>query len=167
MMQQLLFKFRAALILTVTITLAASALAQPTVVTGTGNPAVDVPAVQAAVNLGGEVVLSGHFSFDTPPTIPTGLQAVGFPPATILLSKAVALSGAADAIIERGTIPLYVAAPGASVSIQNVHFVSPSKSAIVVYAVSGLVVASCRIDGYVPLANISFQESGLAPAIWR
>ena len=37
-----------------TIALAASALAQTTVVTGTGNPDVDVPAVQAAVNLGGK-----------------------------------------------------------------------------------------------------------------
>jgi hypothetical protein len=81
MVQQLLLKFRAALVITVTIALAASALAEATVVTGTGNPAVDVPAVQAAVNLGGDVVLSGHFSFDTPPTIPIPQQAVGFPPA--------------------------------------------------------------------------------------
>ncbi|MDQ6708352.1 MAG: hypothetical protein M3Z85_20525, partial [Acidobacteriota bacterium] len=80
MVQQLLFKFRAALISTVAITLATSALAQATVVIGTGNPGVDVPAVQAAVNFGGQVVLSGHFSFDTAPTILTALQAVGFPP---------------------------------------------------------------------------------------
>lgn len=159
-MQQLLFKFRVALVITVAIALATSALAQDTVVIGTGNPDVDVPAVQAAVNLGGQVVLSGHFSFDTPPTIPTALQAIGFPPATILISKAVAISGAADAIIERGTIPFYVAAPGASVSIQNVHFVSPSKSAIVVYAVSGLVIASCRIEGFTP-SNIQFSGIGI------
>ena len=101
-MQQLLFKFRGALILTVTIALAASALAQATVVIGTGKPDVDVPAVQAAVNVGGDVLLRGHFSFDTPPTIPSPLQAVGFPKATILISKAVAISGAADAIIEWG-----------------------------------------------------------------
>ena len=156
-MQQLFLKSRVALVVMAAITLAASALAQPTMVMGTGNPDVDVPAVQAAVNLGGEVVLMGHFSFDTPPTIPTPLQAVGFPPATILISKAVAISGAADAIIERGTIPFYVAAPGAKVGIQNVHFVSPSKSAIVVYAVSGLVIASCRIEGYAPLPNIQFS----------
>jgi hypothetical protein len=60
---------------------------------------VDIPAVQAAVNLGGEVVLMGHFSFDKPPTVPTPLQAVGIPPATILISIAVAISGAGDAII--------------------------------------------------------------------
>jgi len=42
--------------LLLTIALATSALAQSTLVTGTGNPDVDIPAVQAAVNLGGEVV---------------------------------------------------------------------------------------------------------------
>jgi len=161
MAQQLIRRLRAAPVITAAIALAASALAQPTVVNGTGNPDVDIPAVQAAVNLGGEVVLSGHFSFDKPPTIPSPLQAVGFPQATILISKAVAISGAGDAIIERGTIPFYVAAPGASVSIQKLHFVSPSKSAIVVYAVSGLVIASCRIDGYVPLPNIQFSGIGI------
>ena len=61
MAQQLILKFRTAPVITVAIALAASALAQPTVVNGTDNPDVDIPAVQAAVNLGGEVVLSGHF----------------------------------------------------------------------------------------------------------
>jgi hypothetical protein len=93
MMQQLLPNVRVALVITITIALSASAWAQATVVIGTGNPDVDVPAIQAAVNLGGEVVLRGHFSFDTPPTIPTALQAVGIPLATILISKAVAISG--------------------------------------------------------------------------
>ena len=64
-MQQLLLKSRVALVVSAAIALAASALAQATVFIGAGNPDVDVPAVQAAVNLGGEVVLSGHFSFDT------------------------------------------------------------------------------------------------------
>src|SRR5215469_8993483 len=103
MMQQLLPKFRVTLGITVTIALSASAWAQATVVIGTGNPDADVPAIQAAVNLGGEVVLRGHFSFDTPPTIPL---------ATILISKAVSISGVQDASIEAGTIPFYVAAPG-------------------------------------------------------
>src|SRR5215813_13000391 len=64
-----------------------------TLVVGTGDPEVDVPAVQAAVDQGGEVILKGHFSFDRPPTVPTPL---GGPPATILVSKAVAISGARD-----------------------------------------------------------------------
>jgi hypothetical protein len=160
MVRQLLFEFRAARILTVAIALATGALAAATVVTGTGKPDVDIPAVQAAVNLGGEVVLMGHFSFDTPPTVPTGLQAIGIPQATILISKAIAVSGAGDASIEAGTIPFYVEAPGATVTIQNVRFVRPAKSAIIVYAVSGLVVASCSIEGFTLLPNIQF--SGIA-----
>ena len=161
LVQQLLPKFRVALVITVTIALSASAWAQTTVVIGTGNPDVDVPAIQAAVNLGGEVVLRGHFSFDTAPTIPTALKAVGFPPATILISKAVSISGAGDTIIERGTIPFYVAAPEAAVTIQKVRFVRPRKSAILVYAASGLVIVSCRIDGITPLPNIQFSGIGI------
>src|SRR5215471_897902 len=104
MVQQLILKFRVAPVMTAAIALATSALAQATAVTETGNPNVDVPAVQAAVNLGGDIVLSGHFSFDTPPTIQNPLQTVGFPPATILISRTVAISGIGDAIIEGGTI---------------------------------------------------------------
>ena len=44
-----------------------------TVVVGTGDPDVDVPAVQAAVDQGGEVILQGHFSFDAEPTVPTAV----------------------------------------------------------------------------------------------
>jgi hypothetical protein len=162
MMQQLILKFRVAPVMTAAIALATGTVAQAAAVTGTGNPDVDIPAVQAAVNLGGDVVLSGHFSFDKPPTIPTPLQAVGIPPATILISKAVAISGAGDAIIERGTIPFYVQAPGATVTIQKLHFVNPAKSAIVVYAVSGLVVASCRIEGFTLLPSIQFSGIGIS-----
>lgn len=161
MVQRLLLKFRVVLVITATLALATSALAQANVVIGTGNPAVDVPAVQAAVNLGGQVVLKGHFSFDTPPTILTALQAVGFPPATILIAKAVAISGTGDTIIERGTIPFYVAAPDTAVTIQKLHFVHPSKSAIYAYSVRGLVIASCRIEGYVPLPNVQFSAIGV------
>src|SRR5689334_17341405 len=63
------------------------------VVHGTGDPAVDVPAVQAAVDQGGDVSLVGHFSFDAPATKPLapGLEvpAVGLPPAAeVLIAKA-------------------------------------------------------------------------------
>ena len=162
MAQQLQLKFRVALVITLAMALATTALAQATVVIGTGNPDVDVPAVQAAVNQGGEVVLRGHFSFDTPPTVSTPLMSVGFPPATILISKAVAISGAWDARIEGGTIPFYVQAPGAPVSIQQVRFVRPAKSAIVVYAVSRLIVASCRIEGFTLLPSIQFSGIGIS-----
>ena len=48
------------------VSFAGTAAAQ-TIVTGTGNPDVDIAAVQAAVDRGGAVVLRGHFSFDNPP----------------------------------------------------------------------------------------------------
>ena len=129
---------------------AASAAAQ-TVVVGTGNPDVDVPAVQAAVDQGGEVILQGHFSFDRPPTVPRALG--GF--ATVLISRAVAISGAWDeqdedgemTTIEGGKDPFYVQAPGASVEIRRLRFIHPTADAIHVYAVSGLVIASCKIEG--------------------
>ena len=159
---QLSLKSRMALVVIAAIALAMSALAQPTMVIGTGNPGVDIPAVQAAVNAGGEVVLMGHFSFDTPPTVSNPLQAVGFPQATILISKAVAISGAGDAIIDGGTIPFYVQAPGATVMIQKLHFVRPAKSAVVVYAVSGLMIASCRIEGFTLLPGIQFSGIGIS-----
>src|SRR5215469_10058722 len=54
------------------------------VVVGTNNPDVDVPAVQAAVNQPGDVILEGHFSFNRPPAIPTALA--GYPLATVLVS---------------------------------------------------------------------------------
>src|SRR5215813_1512809 len=140
-----------------TLSLAARAAAQ-TVVVGTGNPDIDVPAVQAAVDLGGEVVLKGHFSFDRSPTIPT---TPGSPPAMVLVSKAVAISGAREGhdddgeltSIDAGTIPFYVEAPGAHVSIQGLRFIRPKGVAVRVYAVSGLVIASCKIEGAVPVDN--------------
>src|SRR6516225_10913161 len=94
-----------------TLALSASATAQ-TVVVGTGNPDIDIPAVQAAVDQGGDVVLKGHFSFDRSPTISTAPE--GSSPAMVLVSKPVAISGARDdddgelPSIQAGTIPFYV-----------------------------------------------------------
>jgi hypothetical protein len=135
-----------------TIALAASAATQ-VVVVGKGNPDIDVPAVQAAVDQGGDVILKGHFSFNRPPTVPTALT--GYPPATVLVWKAVTISGARGAdhemtSIEAGTFPFYVAAPGAPVTIQGLRFIRPKGDAILVYSVSGLVIASCKIEGVEP-----------------
>ena len=140
---------------------AASAAAQ-TVVLGTGDPDTDVKAVQAAVDQGGEVILKGHFSFSRPPMVRTATPFVGGL-ATVLVSRAVAISGAQDedgemrredskmATIEGGTTPFYVEAPGARVTIQGLRFIRPKGDAIFVYAVSGLVIASCKIEGLEPL----------------
>jgi hypothetical protein len=129
----------------VTLALAAGAAAQ-TVVVGTGNPDIDVPAVQAAVDQGGEVVLKGHFSFDRPPTVRGALGGLSM----VLVSKAVAISGVQDdddemTSIAGGTRPFYVEAPGAAVTIQRLRFMPSGTPAIRVFAVRGLVIASCKI----------------------
>ena len=156
-------KFARRLVAAFTIVLAwaASAAAQAVVV-GTGNPDIDVPAVQAAVDQGGDVILKGHFSFNRPPTVPTATAFVGGL-ATVRVSKAAAISGTQDeagemASIEGGTTPFYVEAPGARVTIQALRFILPKGDAILVYGVSGLVIASCKIEGLEPLPSIGGGE---------
>jgi hypothetical protein len=53
----------------VVVIFAETVAAQAIAVVGTGDPSVDIPAIQAAVDQGGRVVLQGHFSFDAPPTV--------------------------------------------------------------------------------------------------
>src|SRR5262245_13660322 len=142
--------------------LATQSVPQATVVVGTGNPHVDVPAVQAAVDQGGEVILKGHFSFDRPPTRPTAFGQM----ATVLDSQAVTISGTRQqddemTSIEGRTIPVYVEAPRARVTIQNMSFVRPTTDAIEVYAVNGLTIATCKIEGIVPLPGTA-GSSGIA-----
>jgi hypothetical protein len=137
---------------------AASATAQAVVVVGTGDPDTDIPAVQAAVDQGGDVILEGHFSFDRPPTIRPELP--GFPLATVRVSQGVAIAGARDedgemTRLEAGTIPFYVNAPGARVTMQGLRFVRPKYGAMLVDAVSGFVVATCRIEGVEPVDGFS------------
>jgi hypothetical protein len=150
-------------------------MAQATEVVGTGNPDIDVPAVQAAVDYGGAVILRGHFSFDKSPTVLTALASAGYPPATIRLSKSVSISGSSGnddemTTIEGGTIPFYVEVPGASVAIQSLRFDNPIAEAILVYAVSGLTITKCKVAGIVPggLAGggsigIDIDTSGFVP----
>jgi hypothetical protein len=149
----------------------------PLVIVGTGDPSVDVPVVQAAVDQGGDVVLKGHFSFDAPPTKPLapvlGSAGGGYAPAAeILIAKSVSVSGARDedgglATIDAGTIPFYVEARGERVTIRGLRFVRPTSAAILVYAVTGLEIASTRIAGVVPFAHlgggIAVNTSGNLP----
>lgn len=139
------------------------------ILVGTNNPSVDIPAVQSAVSLGGNLILKGHFSFNAPPTIPTAFPpAAAYPSATILVSKAITISGENNPKIEGGSIPFYVDAPGASVTIQGLHFTGPTARAIVVYAVNGLIIANCKIDGVVIVpsagcSGIDVNTSGTPP----
>src|SRR5438128_1919823 len=80
------------------VAFAGAVAAQPVAVTGTGDPNVDVPAVQAAVDHGGSVVLIGHFSFDRPPTAPAGATYNRM----VTVSKNVAISGSRD---DNGDLP--------------------------------------------------------------
>ena len=139
------------------------------VVVGTGDPTIDVAAVQAAIDQGGDVVLRGHFSFDAPATKPVAASlssgAGGQPAAAeVLIAKAVSISGVREedgslTTIERGTIPFYVDAPGQSVTIRGLRFVDPAADAIVVYAVQDLEIAASRIEGAEPLRG---QSIGIA-----
>jgi hypothetical protein len=70
--------------------------------------------------------------------------------------------------IEGGQIPFEVEALGARVAIQGLRFIRPTVTAISVYAVSGLVIASCTIEGVEPLppfgsAGVAVNTSGSPP----
>jgi hypothetical protein len=137
-----------------------------TVVTGTGNPDIDVAAVQAAVDRGGSVELRGHFSFDNPPARRGELPDLM---ATVVVSKAVTISGAWDehgemTVIQGGEIPFAIEAPGASVTIERMRFVRPKLFAIFVDEVSGLAIESCTIEDVQPLP-LSCNSSGLTSGI--
>jgi serine/threonine protein kinase len=133
----------------------------PILVTGTGDAAHDVRAIQDAADRGGEITLKGDFSFAIAPTKPVApLLASGWYPAAaeILISKAVNISGVRDAqggmaTIESGTVPFYVDAPGERVTIRGLRFVRPTSAAILVRAVRGLEISSSKIQGVVPFSG--------------
>lgn len=127
--------------------------AAQTVVVGTGNPDVDIAAVQTAVDRGGSILLRGHFSFDNPPTKHGTLPDLM---ATVLVSKEVTISGAWDehgeiTAIDGGDIPFAVEAGGAAIRIERLRFIRPKRYAIFVDAVTGLAIESCTIEGVEPL----------------
>src|SRR5436305_2265039 len=98
---------------------AVTAMAQPLVVTATGDPRIDIPAVQAAVDQGGQIILMGHFSFDAAPTTPAGKTYARM----VTISNEVLISGKPDdegeiPTIEGGNWPFMADAPGAHVTIQ-------------------------------------------------
>jgi len=135
---------RTAMILTV----AATAAAQ-TIVVGTGNPNIDIPAVQNAVDRAGSIVLKGRFSFRGTPLMRGRLPELT---ATVLVSKSVDISGTFDergemTTIEGGEIPFAVEAAGSHVRIERLRFASPKGYAILVAAAAGIAVESCAIEG--------------------
>src|SRR5689334_18294008 len=118
------------------------------ILVGANDPSVDIPAVQAAVDQGGAVILRGIFSFDSTAGKPIAAQlssGSGAQPsaAEVLIAKAVSISGWREedgdmATIKGGTVPFYIDARGQSVTIRGLRFVEPEADAILVYAVQGL-----------------------------
>ena len=122
--------------------------AQVREVDGTGNPAVDVPAVQTAVNDGGTVMLRGTFDF-------TGAES-GNPLRIVTVRDGVRITGMADAngrlpTIVGGQRAFLVAAPGADVSFENLRFEGSDLFAIAVSAAHNLSVIHCTITGLTPI----------------
>jgi tRNA A-37 threonylcarbamoyl transferase component Bud32 len=133
------------------------------VVIGTGNAAIDVAAVQSAVDHADTVVLEGHLSFKLPATkrIAASYATGSMPPAAeVRVSRAVSISGMQSAdnertTIEGGTIPFYIDARGQRVAIRGLHFVQPTRVAILVHAADGLEIVGVRIERVVPFAHAS------------
>jgi len=127
-------------------------LVAKSVVVGTGDPAVDIAAVQVAVARGGQVVLQGRFSFEDPPAMRAMLPGLT---AIVLVSKDVTISGAWDdrgeiTSILGGEIPFVIEAPAGHVRIEHLRFMHPKGYAIVVDAISGLEIESCVIEAVQP-----------------
>src|SRR5579862_9180031 len=138
---------------------------QPVMIAGTGDPNIDVPAIQAAVDQGGRLILSGHFSFDRPPAKPDG----AIYNRMVTVSKPIEISGVLDAngdmpTIEAGNWPFFIDAASARVSIRALHFVRPKAGAIWVYAVGGLTIANCRIENVEPTVEFGMQ-AGVSGAL--
>lgn len=124
-------------------------------VVGVGDPAVDVAAVQEAVDAGGDVLLRGTFSFDKPPIAERSVR----------IANAVRIRGAANdqggrATIVGGWRPFDIDAPGAEVSIEGIRFVHPEPFAIDVHGVRGLRIANCLVDHPGPKAIPPFGVIG-------
>src|SRR5262245_48122193 len=115
-------------------------------VQGTSNAQANVQAVQHAVDQGGTVILEGTFPFDATPTAPPMGSEFS---RMVTVSKDVIILGDKLPTIQGGHIPFRVEAPGCSITIQGLRFVSPKSHAISVCSVKGLVVANCRMEGVV------------------
>jgi hypothetical protein len=67
-------------------------------------------------------------------------------------------------IIADGNWPFFVDAVSSHVTIEGIHFVGPSPGAIWVYAINGLTIANCRIEGVQPTVEFGMQ-AGQATAL--
>jgi hypothetical protein len=126
------------------------------VIEGQADPAIDVAAVQQAVDDGGTVVLRGTFSFE-------GVSQPGpdfpGPPITrvIIVTRDVVIRGEDATLVGGGSAAvgefqsvLLVDAPGGDVTIQGIRFVGPHNAAVRVVASGDLRIQGCEVDGVIP-----------------
>jgi hypothetical protein len=118
-----------------------TAAAQANPLVGAGDPATDVPALQAALDAGGIVLLAGTFDLGD---------------AQVTITRSVTLLGAAGSGDDMPTLlgglePVQVTAPGADVAFAGLRFRESQLDAIVVNAARSLVVAGCRFEDLVPV----------------
>ncbi|HKA35222.1 MAG TPA: right-handed parallel beta-helix repeat-containing protein [Thermoanaerobaculia bacterium] len=121
--------------------LAAAAAAPAQVLQGTGDPSIDVAAVQAAVDGHDVVLLEGAFSF-----------ASGAPGPMVTIRRDVRIEGVPDGQgqipkITGGTNPFVIAAPGAEVAIEGLHFENSVTTAIWIQAAGDVSIANCVFEG--------------------
>jgi len=114
---------------------------------GTGNPAQDVANVQAAVDAGGIVYLHGNFDF-------TGQETNTSSPRVITVTGTVQIAGVEtkDGLpsIHGGQTAFMVDAPGMDVTLNRLHFVGQTSSAVTIAAAAHAGVSRCVIDNVIP-----------------
>jgi len=116
---------------------------QPLVISGQNNPAVDVPAVQAAVDQGGMVRLKGTFDFGT-----TG---------SVAITKDVDIAGEKGTLIKGGRLTFNAKVPdqlppvnpGPKVNIRDIHFDGATFAPIHLAYICGAVVQGNKITNVI------------------
>jgi hypothetical protein len=123
-----------------------------TVVYGQADPSVDVLAVQAAVDMGGTVILRGTFDF-LEVSLPGG---AGAPRRVITVTRAVRIHGEEATILGGGSAAqagqqgVFLVDTTGNVAITGIHFLSPHNTAIRVVRSGDVELAGNTVDGVIP-----------------
>ncbi len=118
---------------------------------GQADPAVDVLAVQQAVDAGGTVVLHDTFSFEDV-SLPgsAGTRVIHVSGPVVIRGQGARILGGGSAEVGERQAVFLVDAPGADVTIEDIRFVGGHMTAIRVPHAGGLRIAKCRIEGFIP-----------------
>jgi len=116
---------------------------QPLIILGQNNPAIDVPAVQAAVDQGGMVRLKGTFDFGS-----TG---------SVVITNDVDIAGEKGTLVKGGRLTFNAKVPdqlppvnpGPKVTIRDIHFDGAAHAPINLAYISGAVVRGNKITNVI------------------